>query len=300
VAGAGDLSHDGHADLLVRRKKTGDTYVVPGRGDGTFGKRLGPITRFRGWNKAAVGNVGGSKAVDVVSLDGSRVLASVNPGGFNLGRPIDTKADFSGMNRILVAGDWDRDGYGDVITRQTSDGALVLWRGDGKGRLARVATVGRGFGSVNKLTAVGDLTGDGYPDLIGQPKGGTLRVYPGKGQAGLKSSYPVYGALSSGTPIGVGRWDGDGAPDSLVRQGSSLLLLHGNGPGGFHAPSKLDADLGGYDWVIGVSDLQLTGHPDLVVRQKTNGRLYVLPGTSSGVRARVYLGSGFGGYDLAG
>ena len=300
VAGAGDLSHDGHADLLVRRKKSGDTYVLPGRGDGTFGKRLGPITRFRGWAKAAVGNVGGSKAADVVSLDGSRVLASVNPGGFNLGRPIDTKADFSGMNRILVAGDWDRDGYGDVITRQTSNGALVLWRGDGKGRLARVATVGRGFGSVNKLTAVGDLTGDGYPDLIGQPKGGKMMVYPGKGLAGLKSSYPVYGALSSGTPIGVGRWDGDGAPDSLVRQGSSLLLLHGNGPGGFHAPSKLNADLGGYDWVIGVSDLQLTGHPDLVVRQKTNGRLYVLPGTSSGVRARVYLGSGFGGYDLAG
>ena len=31
-----------------------------------------------------------------------------------------------------------------------------------------------------------------------------------------------------------------------------------------------------------------------------NGKLYVLPGTKSGARPRVYLGSGFKGYDLAG
>jgi hypothetical protein len=66
--------------------------------------------------------------------------------------------------------------------------------------------------------------------------------------------------------------------------------------------SRLDVDLTPYDWVIGVSDLQAkpTGHPDLIVRSKTNGNLYVLPGTKSGARTRVYLGGGFGGYDLAG
>ena len=51
--------------------------------------------------------------------------------------------------------------------------------------------------------------------------------------------------------------------------------------------------------MIGISDLQVTGHPDLIVRQKGSGRLYALPGTGSGLKAPVYLGSGFGGYDLA-
>ena len=115
-----------------------------------------------------------------------------------------------------------------------------------------------------------------------------------------EKAYPVYGAITKGTPIGVGRWDGDGAPDSLLRDGSRVTVLHGNGPGGLHAPLTLKGDLAPYDWAIGVSDLQLTGHPDLVVREKGTGRLYALPGTAQGFKAPVYLGSGFGGFDLAG
>jgi hypothetical protein len=166
--------------------------------------------------------------------------------------------------------------------------------------LTRSTVLAKGFDTVGKLTAVGDMTGDGYPDLMGQPRKGVMRVYPGKGLAGLKKSYPIYGAISDGTPIGIGRWDADGAPDSLLRQGGTLTVLHGNGPGGLHAPSKVKADLSPYDWTIGISDLQLTGHPDLIVRQKGTGRLYAIPGTDTELKTPVYLGGGFGGYDLAG
>ena len=37
------------------------------------------------------------------------------------------------------------------------------------------------FGSVGRLAAVGDMTGDGYPDLMGQPRGGVMTIYPGRG-----------------------------------------------------------------------------------------------------------------------
>ncbi|HEY3528529.1 MAG TPA: FG-GAP-like repeat-containing protein [Nocardioides sp.] len=298
IAGAGDISHDGRADLLVRERSTGASYVLPGNGDGTFGRRLGPINRFAGATGLAVGNVARSNAPDVVALDGNRVEEWVNPGRFDLGGPIDTGADLSGADKILVAGDWDRDGYGDVVTRQTS-GNLVLWRGDGHGHLARTKMLAKGFGTVGKLTAVGDMTGDGFPDLIGQPRYGVMRVYPGRGLAGFKKSYPIYSRLK-GNPIGVGRWNGDGAPDSLLRRGGTLTLLQGNGPGGLHSPSTLPVDMSPYDWTIGISDLQLTGHPDLIVRQKNTGRLYAIPGKGSGLKRPVYVGGGFGGYDLVG
>ncbi|HEX3222116.1 MAG TPA: FG-GAP-like repeat-containing protein [Nocardioides sp.] len=300
VSGGGDLTADGHRDLFVRDRSTGSSFVLPGRGDGTFGRALGPMSRFAKVTRPVVGNVAGSRPPDVVAVSGDKVKVWVNPGGFDLGAPIDTGANLSGANRILVAGDWDRDGYGDVVVRQAQSGNLVLWRGDGSGRLTRAGVLAKGFGSVGKLAAVGDMTGDGFPDLMGQPQGGVMRLYPGRGLAGLRLSYPAYGAIKDGTQIGIGRWNGDGAPDSLIRRGGTLTLFHGNGPGGLAAPSRLPVDLSPYDWVLGVSDLQLTGHPDLIVRQKGTGRIYALPGTEKGFGARIYLGGGLGGYDLAG
>ena len=247
----------------------------------------------------AVGNVGGNGSPDVVSVVGSTVRAWVNPGTFDLGRPIDTGVSFAGATQILAVGDWDRDGYGDVVTRETT-GNLVLWLGDGHGRLRRAGVLATGFATVARLAAVGDMTGDGFPDLMGQPRGGQMRIYPGRGAVGLKASYPAYGAIKTGAQIGVGRWNADGAPDTLIRSGPRLTLYAGNGPGGLSTPTRLPVDVSAYDWVIGVSDLTLTGHPDLLVRQKNTGRLFALQGTPTGFLAPVYLGQGLGGYDLAG
>ena len=299
ITGGGDFTADGHPDLLVRARSTGDTYLLPGNGDGTFGRRLGPYARLATVSRPAVGDVGGTSAPDVVSVVGGDVQAWINPGTFDLGRPIDTGVSFAGADRILDVGDWDRDGYADVVTRAAS-GNLVLWLGNGHGHLTRSGVLAKGFGSIGRLAAVGDMTGDGYPDLLGQPRGGVMTLYPGRGLAGLKKGYPAYGSIKKGTPIGVGRWNADGAPDTLLRKGRALTLLQGNGPGGLSSPSKLKVDLSPYDWVIGVSDLTLTGHADLVVRQKGTGRLYALQGTTSGFLPPLYLGQGLGGYDLAG
>ncbi len=299
IAGGGDFTADGFRDLLVRDRSTGDTYLLPGNGDGTFARRLGPFAGLGSAGRPAVGNVGGNATPDVVSVDGSTVRAWVNPGTFDLGRPIDTGVSFAGADRILDVGDWDRDGYSDVVTHQAS-GHLVLWLGDGHGHLQRGGVLATGFGAVGRLAAVGDMTGDGYPDLMGQPRGGVMTIYPGRGLAGLKKSYPAYGAIRHGTQIGIGRWNTDGAPDTLIRRGRTLTLYPGNGPGGLSSPSRLPVDLSPYDWVIGVSDLTLTGHPDLIVRQKDTGRLYALQGTPRGFHTPVYLGQGLGGYDLAG
>jgi hypothetical protein len=299
ITGGGDFTADGVPDLLVRDRATGDTYILPGNGAGRLGLRLGPFPRLTQAARPAVGNVAGDGTPDVVSVDGGTVSAWVNPGTFDLGRPIDTGVSFSGANRILDVGDWDRDGYADVVTRQAS-GRLVLWLGDGHGRLRREQTLAIGFGAIGGLAAVGDMTGDGFPDLMGQPRGGVMTIYPGRGLVGLAKSYPAYGSIRPGTQIGIGRWNGDGAPDSLIRRGGTLTLYQGNGPGGLSSPTRLPIDLTPYDWVIGVSDLTLTGHPDLIVRQKNTGRLFALQGTPRGFRAPLYLGEGLGGYDLAG
>ncbi len=301
ITGTGDFTRDGRPDLFVRDADSKSGFVVPSTGDGTFGKPFGPISRVRSVaGLAGAAQVTGDPMPDLVVRSGARVLTFPNTGGIETGKPIATGADLSHANLVLNAGDWDRDGFGDILTRTKSSGALFLRRGDGTGHFAAPTKIADGFSRVGLLAAVGDMTGDGYPDLMGQPADGAIRIYPGNGVAGLKTSYVAHAPIDAGRQVAVGRWDGDGAPDSLFRRGSKLTLFPGNGPGGLTSPRSLGLDLAPYDWVIGVSDVVLTGHSDLVVREKATGDLWLLQGTATGFKPRRFLAEGMGEYDLAG
>ncbi|HYF73584.1 MAG TPA: VCBS repeat-containing protein, partial [Nocardioides sp.] len=301
IAGAGDLTRDGGADLVVRDAESKNGYILPSRGDGTYGPALGPVARVRNvGGLAGAAQVVGDATADLVARSGSRVVVFRNSGGTETAKPIATGVDLSNVDLVLNAGDWDRDGFGDIINRNKNTGALFLRRGDGTGRFGTATKLADGFARVGLMAAVGDMTGDGYPDLMGQPTGAAIRIYPGNGVAGFKTSYVAHGRITAARQVAVGRWDSDGAPDSLFRQGSKLVLFPGNGPGGLTSPRALSVDLTPYDWVIGVSDVALTGHPDVIVRDKATGYLWLLQGTATGFAPRRFLAEGMGEYDLAG
>ena len=47
------------------------------------------------------------------------------------------------------------------------------------------------------------------------------------------------------------------------------------------------------------SDVLINGHPDLLLREKATGYLWLLQATATGFAPRRYLGDGLGAYDLA-
>ena len=106
--------------------------------------------------------------------------------------------------------------------------------------------------------------------------------------------------INAGRQVAVGRWTADGAPDSIFLKQAKPTLYAGNGPGGLTTGRALPLDLAPYDWVIGIRDIRLTGHSDLIVREKATGYLWLIPGTTTGFGARRFLAEGMGGYDLAG
>ena len=301
ISGAGDFTRDGRSDLVVRTEPGAPAWIVPAQGDLSFGQPLGPLGRF----ESAGAIVGAAQYVgnglpDIVSRRGGDVRTYPNHGTVDLLPPINTGVTLKGADALFNAGDWDRDGDGDMIYR-SGRGALFLRTGDGNGGFGDRKKLASGFDKVRLLAAVGDMTGDGWPDLMGQPAGSSMRIYPGNGLHGLKASYFAHSAIDAARQVPVGRWDTDGAPDSLFRSGNGLSLYAGNGPGGLTGTKSLEVDLSGYDWVIGVSDLRVAGHSDVIVRHKATGFLYALQATAKqGFSSRRLLGEGMGIYDLVG
>ncbi|KAA1427115.1 FG-GAP-like repeat-containing protein [Nocardioides antri] len=245
----------------------------------------------------------GTQRPDVVlrrAVDGKVFIRPIVPTdtGYRLGAKVSTGLALPGAELILKAGDWDLDGYGDLVTKDA--GVLWLLRGIGKGRFAAPTRLATGFGRVTKLAAVGDFTGDGRPDLMGQPDGGSMMIYPGNGRTGLKKAFAAYSSIQGRKQIPIGRWDADGAPDSLIRTRSELILYYGNGPGGFTKKKSLALPVRGYDWMLGTADVDLGGHSDLIARTAATGELWVIPGSRDGFKAPVAISGDTTGFDMIG
>ncbi|QIX25937.1 hypothetical protein ncot_04475 [Nocardioides sp. JQ2195] len=302
ITGFGDINGDGIGDLYARNAGNHKGYVFPARRDGSLGHWLGPFGKLGTKTNLSVANVVGTKDPDVIARKGDSLKVIAHRGTQNASAPVPTTNSAMGKaNLLLNVGDWDRDGHGDMVVRNGSTGRLKLLRGLGDDKFAKPVSIGSGWSNVRLLAAVGDATGDGYPDLMGQPQGKAMRIYPGAGD-GVRGSYVARGAISASEQVGGGRWTGDGAPDSLFRVGDRMVLYTGNGPGGLSgAPRSLTGvSLAPYDWVISAGDIDRNGRPDLVVRRKSDGTLWLLPGRNKGYSSPKFLAEGFAGYDLAG
>lgn len=256
---AGDFNGDGRADV-VARSSAGKMMMMPGRGDGTFGAARGPATNLKTMVSITSANLVGGQGADLIGVAGKQLVVVANRDTFELGSPVDTGVSFAGMNRILNAGDVNRDGHNDVLARDGS-GQLWLYAGNGAGGLAPGQVIASGFGPIQGLAPVGDVTGDGLPDIVGSANG-QLTVWPGTG-SGFGASAPVKG-------------------------------------GSIPAPAGLPSDLSAFDWVLGVQAVTLKGTGDYIVRDRASGVAYLYSGRKSGVSNPRVLGEGLGAFDLAG
>lgn len=115
--------------------------------------------------------------------------------------------------------------------------------------------------------AAGDLDGNGLPDLVSANAawtGGTLTVLEGLGQGRFGPGTNV--ALGAGAPTAIRLVDVnlDGKLDAAVSSkfGAAVLVLNGNGSGGFGAPASYG--IGALPMMLELGDLNGDGKPDAV------------------------------------
>lgn len=151
------------------------------------------------------------------------------------------------MDQIALPGDFDGDGHPDVLARRSADGALMLYRGDGKGGWRGSTKVGHGWNVMDTIFSPGDFDGDGRPDIIARRSDdASLVLYRGNGGGGWRGSKQIgHGWRGMDAIFSVGDFDRDGAADVVARRASdnALMLYRGNNRGGWRGAVKI-----GHNW----------------------------------------------------
>ncbi|MBL8951919.1 MAG: VCBS repeat-containing protein [Myxococcaceae bacterium] len=166
--------------------------------------------------------------------------------------------------------------------------------GDGSFMLARTLTTPR---DNLKSIAVGDLTGDGRPDIVATGGGSSYVLFRGTSTGSFSQPQAVeLGAYLYSSA--VGHFDGDGILDvamgSMATSDLGVYVFRG-GPAGLVLTSK--SPLNGYSAALSAGDVDGDGKQDLI--SNADGVAQLLFGRGDGTFAPAVqhtLGAEYGGY----
>jgi uncharacterized protein (TIGR03437 family) len=272
---AGDFNRDGKPDLVI----SGLEYppgmrwvlVVLGNGDGTFNPAHAYHGSYPGFLVAADFNRDGR--LDIAGLWGEGVHVMLGNGDGTFGQPaFFSDGPFAGSpNEVwLATGDFNLDGRVDLVLAKHTSGTACVLTGNGDGTFRPpvewpVNTSGKAWA---EQVVVGDLNGDGRPDLavvgfvnVTQGNQSSVTVLLGNGDGTFQA--PRTYLLDAAVEIALGDVDGDGKLDLIVFAYGAFNVLLGNGDGSFRLPATYPGAPGSLDGVVVAADFDGDGTLDV-------------------------------------
>ncbi len=278
----GDFNGDGKTDLAVSDELSNIVTILPGADAGLFGQAISvtlPQSEQRGITSGDFNKDGRQDLAIAFKPAGSAINYIILPGNgdFTFGIPIVAAIDV--VISELTAIDLNLDGRLDLVATPSIDYGpqyagmrVLLGKGDGT-FVSQPPVPGTGG-------AVGDLNGDGIPDLATSMPQNIVGVSFGDGSGGF--SAPVTYQLNASSSfdnrfVVIRDLNNDGRPDILVSNQSdrTVEIFTGSGTGGFSLPVTFSTGIG-----PGVAVADFTGDQrnDLVVNHFSQSNLSVITG----------------------
>jgi len=202
--------------------------------------------------------------------------------------PTPTAYPVLGSPSVTAVGDFNGDGIPDLAVASQDTGALGILLGTGNGRFSNWQNETLYSLAQPSAIAVGDVNGDGKPDLVLiDSDGGKLQVLFGDGGGGFTVGPEFSPGAQNPYGIVLADFNGDGILDIAVAcsEPAVLNVLLGNGDGTFRRPVGYG---GGQFYFLGLAaaDFNGDGKLDLAVTrisyQLTDQSLQVFLGNGDG------------------
>ena len=263
----GDLNGDRKPDLVTANNYANTVSVLTNRGNGSF-KAKRDYATGRGAYFVAIGDLNGDRKPDlaVANADANSVSVFINRGHGGFARRHNYA---TGSAPVSVAiGDLNGDRKPDLAVANnggdTNAVSVLANRGDGSFKAKRDYATGRGPGSV----AIGDLNGDGKPDLAtANDAANSVSVLANRGNGSFRAKRD-YRTGRAPFSVAIGDLNGDRKPDLATANfgtddnlGHTVSVLANRGGGSFRA--KRDYATGRRPLSVAIGDLNGDHKPDL-------------------------------------
>jgi hypothetical protein len=196
VVGTGDFNGDGYSDILWQNT---DGQAAIWEMDGTNqiagGSQLVGSNPGPSWQAVGTGDFNGDGHSDILwqNTDGQVAIWEMNGTNQIAGGSQVLSSDPGPSWKVVGTGDFNGDGYSDILFQNTSSGQVAIWEMDGTnviGGGVLSADPGPGW----KAVGTGDFNGDGYSDILFQNTNGQAAIWEMNGTNVISGGSQLVGA----------------------------------------------------------------------------------------------------------